>query len=85
MIQITTKQKEGYISKFQIEHFINEYTTRASVFLKKVNAARGAPPGTLACVVDIMILFFDRYPPTFTSRRVRITLFNITYLFVSLK
>ena len=48
MIQITTKQKEGFISKFQIEHFINEYTTRASAFLKS-NAAKGAPPGTLAC------------------------------------
>lgn len=35
MIQITTKQKEGFISKFQIEHFINEYTTRASAFFKK--------------------------------------------------
>lgn len=50
MIQITTKQKEGFISKFQIEHFINEYTTRASAFFLKSNAARGAPPGTLACV-----------------------------------
>lgn len=36
MIQIITKQKEGYISKFQIEHFINEYTTRASAFFLKV-------------------------------------------------
>lgn len=35
MIQITTKQKEGFISKFQIEHFINEYTTRASAFFLK--------------------------------------------------
>lgn len=49
MIQIITKLKEGFISKFQIEHFINEYTTRASAFFLKSNAAKGAPPGTLAC------------------------------------
>jgi len=36
MIQIITKLKEGLFSKFQIEHFINEYTTRASAFFKKV-------------------------------------------------
>ena len=86
MIQITTKQKEGFISKSRIEHFFKrEYNSRICFFFKKSNAARGAPPGTLACVVDIMILFFVKYPPTFTSRRVRITLINITYLFVSLK
>lgn len=35
MIQIITKLKEGLFSKFQIEHFINEYTTRASAFFFK--------------------------------------------------
>lgn len=32
MIQIITKQKEGFIPQSRIEHFFNEYTTRASAF-----------------------------------------------------
>lgn len=76
MIQIITKLKEGLFSKFQIEHFINEYTTRASAFFLS-NAARGAPPGTLACV-DMYIKLFFEITTYFHKQEVRITLIIIT-------